>query len=184
MTLHAPVVSGPPGGKAGRRFVRSEYADLRRWLRAERSGAGSLYEPFNPGHGPHGGRPASNPGSPGAVVAGGGSLVPFERLVQGLREARYALQLFRADGRLQAEFADLGTYQQPSSSATPGGNPRRRISTCTATPSAIACERSRSLRAGTCPRRRDRMEFFLALRARELLDSDGRIGDRKGPGGR
>ncbi len=31
---------------------------------------------------------------------------------------------------------------------------------------------------------RDRMAFFLALRARELLDSDDRIGDRKGPGGR
>jgi purine catabolism regulator len=49
--------------------------------------------------------------SAGTVLAGAGGLVPFEELLQGLREARYALQLCRTEGRLQAEFADLGTYQ-------------------------------------------------------------------------
>jgi purine catabolism regulator len=47
----------------------------------------------------------------GPVRAGGGSLVPFERLLDGIREARYALQVCRSEGRRAAEFADLGTYQ-------------------------------------------------------------------------
>ncbi|HEY1330978.1 MAG TPA: PucR family transcriptional regulator ligand-binding domain-containing protein [Actinomycetota bacterium] len=47
----------------------------------------------------------------GAVMAGAGSPVPHEQLLQGVREARYALQVCRTESRPQAEFADLGTYQ-------------------------------------------------------------------------
>jgi purine catabolism regulator len=49
--------------------------------------------------------------SPGPLLAGAGSPVEVEGLVQGVREARYALHVCRTEGRLQAEFADLGTYQ-------------------------------------------------------------------------
>ena len=47
----------------------------------------------------------------GPVLAGSGSPVAFGDLTQGVREARYALQVCRSEGRLQAQFADLGTYQ-------------------------------------------------------------------------
>jgi len=49
--------------------------------------------------------------SSGPVLAGAGSLVQFDQLLQGVRESGYALQLCRTEGRLEAEFADLGTYQ-------------------------------------------------------------------------
>lgn len=45
------------------------------------------------------------------VMAGGGSFVTFDRLSQGVREARYALKICQTEGREQAEFGDLGTYQ-------------------------------------------------------------------------
>jgi len=45
------------------------------------------------------------------VVAGAGSLGGFDHLLQAVREARYALQVCRTEGRQEAEFADLGTYQ-------------------------------------------------------------------------
>jgi purine catabolism regulator len=47
----------------------------------------------------------------GLVIAGAGSPVTFDKLSQGVREARYALQVCRTEGRAEAEFADLGTYQ-------------------------------------------------------------------------
>jgi len=47
----------------------------------------------------------------GPILAGAGSLVPFDRLIQAVREARYALQVCRTEERSYAEFADLGTYQ-------------------------------------------------------------------------
>jgi purine catabolism regulator len=49
--------------------------------------------------------------STGPVIAGAGSPVTFDKLSQGVREARYALQVCRTEGRAEAEFADLGTYQ-------------------------------------------------------------------------
>jgi purine catabolism regulator len=47
----------------------------------------------------------------GAVLAGAGGLAPLEQLPQAVKEARYALQVCRTEGRTEAEFADLGTYQ-------------------------------------------------------------------------
>jgi purine catabolism regulator len=163
--------------------------------------------------------------SAGAVLAGGGSLVPFERLLQGLREARYALQLCRADGRLQAEFADLGTYQLLLSLQDPDA--LRTFADSVLAPldeydGAHRTELLPSLRAflernarwesaakdlfvhrhtlryrmrkieqltgRNLSSARDRMEFFLALRARDLLDSEEemrhRAASRKGRGGR
>jgi len=49
--------------------------------------------------------------STGALLAGAGGLAPFELLAQAVKEARYALQVCRTEGRPEAEFADLGTYQ-------------------------------------------------------------------------
>ena len=165
--------------------------------------------------------------SAGAVMAGGGSLVPFERLVQGLREARYALQLCRSDGRLQAEFADLGTYQLLLSLQDPDA--LRTFADSVLTPldqydGLHGTELVSSLRAflernarwesaakdlfvhrhtlryrmrkveeltgRTLSSARDRMEFFLALRARDLIASadglDGRrdVSGRSSRGGR
>ncbi|HEY3209666.1 MAG TPA: PucR family transcriptional regulator ligand-binding domain-containing protein [Actinomycetota bacterium] len=159
--------------------------------------------------------------SSGAVLAGGGSLVPFERLLQGLREARYALQLCRADGRLQAEFADLGTYQLLLSLQDPDA--LRTFADSVLAPldeydGVHGTELVPSLRAflernarwesaakdlfvhrhtlryrmrkveeltgRTLSSARDRMEFFLALRARDLLSADDRGAARKGPVGR
>jgi len=47
----------------------------------------------------------------GSVIVGAGSLVPMDQMVQSVREARYALQLCKTEGRTHAEFKDLGTYQ-------------------------------------------------------------------------
>jgi purine catabolism regulator len=47
----------------------------------------------------------------GQVIAGAGSLRGYEQLSQAVREACYALQVCRTEGRVEAEFADLGTYQ-------------------------------------------------------------------------
>jgi DNA-binding PucR family transcriptional regulator len=144
--------------------------------------------------------------SAGAVVAGGGSLVAFDRLDQGLREARYALQLCRAEGRHQAEFADLGTYQLLLSLQDPEA--LRTFADSVLAPldqydGAHGTELLPSLRAflernarwesaakelyvhrhtlryrmrkveeltgRNLSSARDRMEFFLALRARDLL---------------
>jgi len=144
--------------------------------------------------------------SSGAVLAGAGSLVPFEQLLQGVREARYALQLCRTEGRLQAEFADLGTYQLLLSLQDPealrtfadsvlapldrydeghGGDlvdSLRRFLERNARWEAAAKDlyvhrhtlryRMRKVEELTGRRlssARDRMEFFLALRARDLL---------------
>jgi purine catabolism regulator len=166
--------------------------------------------------------------SAGVVLAGGGSLVSFDGLLQGLREARYALQLCRAEGRLQAEFADLGTYQLLLSLQDPGA--LRTFADSVLAPldrydRAHGTELLSSLRAflernarwesaakelyvhrhtlryrmrkvEELTRRslgsaRDRMEFFLALRARDLLAPNGDStpgrpaqADRKGSRGR
>jgi purine catabolism regulator len=161
--------------------------------------------------------------SAGAVLAGGGSLVPFERLLQGLREARYALQLCRADGRVQAEFADLGTYQLLLSLQDPDALTTFAdsvLSSLDEYDGAHGTELVPSLRAfleknarwesaakdlfvhrhtlryrmrkveeltgRSLSSARDRMEFFLALRARDLLASDdvAASASRKGSGGR
>jgi purine catabolism regulator len=161
--------------------------------------------------------------SAGAVLAGGGSLVPFDRLLQGLREARYALQLCRADDRVQAEFADLGTYQLLLSLQDPDALrtfANSVLLTLDEYDGAHATELVPSLRAfleknarwesaakdlfvhrhtlryrmrkveeltgRSLSSARDRMEFFLALRARDLLASDegAAIAGRKGSGGR
>jgi DNA-binding PucR family transcriptional regulator len=155
--------------------------------------------------------------SPGAVVAGGGSLVDFDGLLQGLREARYALQLCRAEGRPQAEFADLGTYQLLLSLQHPDA--LRAFADSVLAPldgydRAHGTELIPSLRAflernarwesaakdlyvhrhtlryrmrkveeltgRTLASARDRMEFFLALRARDLLASGDRPDTRGG----
>lgn len=154
--------------------------------------------------------------SAGAVLAGGGSLVPFEAILQGLREARYALQLCRAEGRLQAEFADLGTYQLLLSLQDPGAlatfadsvlAPLDRYDRAHGTellPSLRAflehnarwetaakvlfvhrhtlryrIRKVEELTGRSLASARDRMEFFLALRARELLAPNGSSGERE-----
>jgi purine catabolism regulator len=168
--------------------------------------------------------------SSGAVIAGGGRLVPFERLLQGLREATYALRLCRADRRLQAEFADLGAYQLLLSLQDPEALQTFADSVLAPLDDydrVHGTELLHSLRAflernarwesaakdlyvhrhtlryrmrkveeltgRSLSSARDRMEFFLSLRARELLASeDGgaageagrRLRRRKGPGGR
>jgi purine catabolism regulator len=168
--------------------------------------------------------------SAGAVMAGAGSLVPFDRLLQGLREARYALRLCRADGRIQAEFADLGTYQLLLSLQDPDA--LRAFADSVLAPldeydSIHGTELVPSLRAFLERNARweaaakdlyvhrhtlryrmrkveeltgrslssagDRMEFFLAIRGRDLLFSDdggralergARPANRKAAGGR
>jgi purine catabolism regulator len=166
--------------------------------------------------------------SAGVVRAGGGSLVAFEGLLQGLREARYALQLCRAEGRLQAEFADLGTYQLLLSLQDPDA--LRTFADSVLAPvdlydSAHRTDLLPSLRAflernarwesaakelyvhrhtlryrmrkveeltgRSLGSAKDRMEFFLALRARDLLAPNGGYqrgrpaqADRKGTRGR
>jgi sugar diacid utilization regulator len=146
----------------------------------------------------------------GAVVAGGGSLVDLERLLQGLREARYALQLCRAEGRPQAEFADLGTYQLllslqhsdalrafADSVLAPLDAYDRAHGTELLLSLQAFLERNarweaaakdlyvhrhtlryrmrkvEELTGRALASARDRMEFFLALRARDLLASEG-----------
>lgn len=159
--------------------------------------------------------------SAGSVLAGAGSLVPFESLLQGVREARYALALCRSDGRAQAEFADLGTYQLLLSLQDPealrtfadsvlapldgydgahGGDlvvSLRAFLERNARWEAAAKDlyvhrhtlryRMRKVEELTGRRlasARDRMEFFLALRARSLLaagdrPSNGASGSRQ-----
>jgi purine catabolism regulator len=157
----------------------------------------------------------------GAVLAGAGSLVPFEHLLQGVREARYALQLCRADGRSHAEFADLGTYQLLLSLQDPEAlrtfadsvlAPLDRYDEAhdgDLVPSLRAfLERNARWEAAAkdlfvhrhtlryrvrkiedlSGRRlssaRDRMEFFLALRARDLLAAADRSSARSAPNDR
>lgn len=145
----------------------------------------------------------------GAVVfAGAGSLVPIDSLEQTIRESRYALQVCRTEGRLQAEFGDLGTYQLLLSLQDPEA--LRTFSDSVLSPvdrydrtqngqllaslkaflernarwEAAAAEllvhrhtlryRMRKVEELTGRRlssARDRMEFFLAIRARDLLAS-------------
>jgi purine catabolism regulator len=158
-------------------------------------------------------------GTGGAVLGGAGSLVPFEQLLQGVREARYALQLCRSDGRAQAEFADLGTYQLLLSLQDPEA--LRTFADSVLAPldrydEAHDGDLVLSLRAflernarweaaakdlfvhrhtlryrvrkieDLSGRRlgsaRDRMEFFLALRARDLLAAGDRDADRAARG--
>ncbi|HEX2030460.1 MAG TPA: helix-turn-helix domain-containing protein, partial [Actinomycetota bacterium] len=45
------------------------------------------------------------------IVAGAGSPVPPADAARSLREARYALQVCRVDGRRFADFGSLGTYR-------------------------------------------------------------------------
>jgi purine catabolism regulator len=155
--------------------------------------------------------------SSGSVLAGAGSLVPFEQLLQGVREARYALQLCRSDGRGQAEFADLGTYQLLLSLQDPdalrtfadsvlapldryddghGGdlvvslraflerNARWEVAAkdlfVHRHTLRYRMHKVEELSGRRLASARDRMEFFLALRARDLL----RAADHPGNGAR
>ena len=145
------------------------------------------------------------------VMAGAGSSVPLEQLAQSVREARYALQVCRSEGRLHAEFADLGTYQLLLSLQDPealrtfadsvlapldrydelhGGDlvvSLRAFLERNAKWEAAAADlyvhrhtlryrmrKVEELTGRALVSARDRMEFFLALRARELLASAGR----------
>jgi len=140
------------------------------------------------------------------VSAGAGSLVPIRSLNQTLRESRYALQVCRTEGRLQAQFEDLGTYrlllslQDPEALRTFADSVLAPVDRYDRSqkgelvPSlkaflernsrweAAAADllvhrhtlryRMRKVEALTGRRLssvRDRMEFFMAIRARELL---------------
>jgi DNA-binding PucR family transcriptional regulator len=153
-------------------------------------------------------RAAAAPRVSGTLVAGAGSLVPLDRLPQGVREARYALQVCRTEGRLHAEFADLGTYQlllslqDPEALRTfadsvlgpldaydraPGGDlvpSLRAFLEKNARWEAAAKEllvhrhtlryrmrKVEELSGRNLSSARDRMEFFLAMRARDMLAS-------------
>ncbi len=142
------------------------------------------------------------------VVGGAGSLRGYEQLPQAVREARYALQVCRTEGRAEAEFADLGTYQlllslqDPQALATfadsvlapldgyDRGHGGELIPSLRAflernarweTAAADLFVHRHTLRyrmrkveeltGRDLASARDRMEFFLALRARDLLDS-------------
>src|SRR5439155_8760037 len=148
---------------------------------------------------------------------GAGSQVPFDQVIQGIREARYALQVCRTEGREQAEFADLGTYQLLLSLQDPdalrtfadsvlapvdrydrehGGDLLPSLQAFlerNARWEAAAAElyvhrhtlryrmrKVEELTGRDLTSARDRMELFLALRARDLLASadasDGRNG--------
>jgi purine catabolism regulator len=157
------------------------------------------------------------------VQAGGGSLVALEQLLQGVREARYALQLCRADGRAHAEFADLGTYQLLLSLQDPGalrtfadsvlgpldGYDRAHGAELLPSLKAFLERNARwetaakdlyvhrhtlryrmrkveELTGRNLASARDRTEFFLAIRARDLLavDEDGSARPQKPARGR
>lgn len=144
----------------------------------------------------------------GQVLAGAGSLVGLDHLLQGVREARYALQVCQTEGRPQAEFADLGTYQlllslqEPQAletfassvlgpldeyDAAHGGHlipSLRAFLERNARWEAAAAElyvhrhtlryrmrKVEELTGRDLGSARDRMELFLALRARDLLAS-------------
>jgi sugar diacid utilization regulator len=146
--------------------------------------------------------------SSGPVLAGAGSPVPVDQIAQGIREARYALQVCRTEGRHQAEFADLGTYQLLLSLQDPdalrtfadsvlaavdgyddrhGGDllsSLRAFLERNARWEAAAAElyvhrhtlryrmrKVEELTGRNLSSARDRMEFFLAIRARDLLAS-------------
>ncbi|HCP61787.1 MAG TPA: hypothetical protein DIU14_04845 [Actinobacteria bacterium] len=147
--------------------------------------------------------------SGGTVLAGAGNPVPLDRIAQGVREARYALQVCRTEGREEAEFADLGTYQLLLSLQDPealrtfassvlapldrydeqhGGDLRLSLQTFlerNARWETAAAElyvhrhtlryrirKVEELTGRDLGSARDRMEFFLALRARDLLETD------------
>ena len=138
-----------------------------------------------------------------------GNPVPLDRIAQGVREARYALQVCRTEGREEAEFADLGTYQLLLSLQDPealrtfassvlapldrydeqhGGDLRLSLQTFlerNARWETAAAElyvhrhtlryrirKVEELTGRDLGSARDRMEFFLALRARDLLETD------------
>jgi purine catabolism regulator len=146
--------------------------------------------------------------SPGRVLAGSGSLRGYEQLPQAVREACYALQVCRTEGRVEAEFADLGTYQLLLSLQDPQalrtfadsvlapldgydqGHGGELIASLRAflernarweTAAADLFVHRHTLRyrmrkveeltGRDLSSARDRMEFFLAMRARDLLES-------------
>jgi purine catabolism regulator len=150
----------------------------------------------------------------GELMAGAGSLVPHGQLPQTVREARYALQVCHTEGRTEAEFRDLGTYQlllslqDPQALATfassvlgpldeydesHGGHLLPSLQAFlerNARWEAAAAElyvhrhtlryrmrKVEELTGRDLTSARDRMELFLALRARDLLASaDGTDG--------
>jgi len=152
----------------------------------------------------------------GTVTAGAGGLAGHEQLPRAVREARYALQVCRTEGRVEAEFADLGTYQLLLSLQDPealrtfadsvlapldaydarhGGelipSLRAFIERNARWETAAAdlyvhrhtlryrIRKVEQLTGRDLSSARDRMEFFLALRARDLLESaDGANGKR------
>jgi purine catabolism regulator len=144
----------------------------------------------------------------GSVVAGAGSLGSFEHLPQAVREAIYALKVCRTEGRAEADFADLGSYQLLLSLQDPdalrtfadsvlapldaydGGHGGELIPSLrsfierNARWEAAAADlfvhrhtlryrirKVEDLTGRDLTSARDRMEFFLALRARDLLAS-------------
>jgi purine catabolism regulator len=146
----------------------------------------------------------------GQVLAGAGSPVDFDHLAQGVREARYALQVCRSEGRLHAQFADLGTYQLLLSLQDPdalrtfadsvlapldrydgqhGGELlpslraflERNARWESAAKDLLVhrhtlryrMRKVEELSGRNLSSARDRMEFFLALRARDMLASGG-----------
>ncbi len=148
----------------------------------------------------------------------------YEQLQQAVREARYALQVCRTEGRLEAEFADLGTYQLLLSLQDPealrtfadsvlaalDGYDERHGGELVASLRAFLEHNARweaaagglyvhrhtlryrmrkveELTGRDLSSARDRMEFFLALRARDLLASGERPSEspaRDGAGAR
>ena len=149
------------------------------------------------------------------LMTGAGSLVLHDQLQQTVREARYALQVCQTEGRPEAEFRDLGTYQlllslqDPQALATfassvlgpldeydegHGGHLIPSLQAFlerNARWEAAAAElyvhrhtlryrmrKVEELTGRDLTSARDRMELFLALRARDLLasadGSDGR----------
>jgi purine catabolism regulator len=148
----------------------------------------------------------------GAVVAGAGNLVGHEQLHQAVREASYALQVCRTEGRAQADFGDLGSYQLLLSLQDPdalrtfadsvlspldaydrrhGGelipSLRAFIERNARWETAAAdlfvhrhtlryrIRKVEELTGRDLSSARDRMEFFLALRARDLLASGSAV---------
>jgi purine catabolism regulator len=167
----------------------------------------AVIQPSGPGYLP-GLREALAARANGVVQAGAGSPVALDDLVQGVREARYALQVCRTEGRLQAEFTDLGTYQLLLSLQEPAAlrtfadsvlGPLDRYDEVHGgelIPSLRAfldrnarwetaagelfvhrhtlryrMRKVEELTGRDLASARDRMEFFLAIRARELLAS-------------
>jgi len=144
----------------------------------------------------------------GTIMSGAGSLVAYDALAQTVREAGYALQVCQTEGRVEAEFRDLGTYQlllslqDPEALATfassvlgpldayddaHGGHlvpSLRAFLERNARWEAAAAElyvhrhtlryrmrKVEELTGRDLASARDRMELFLALRARDILSS-------------